>query len=185
MKHRRPLAVVLAALLFSGSLVPVVLAVEDDGSDGDAISPRENALAVGPVEIPVWLVTFMKSMTGGAIQTCTVISVTNQGTQSCPTSVDFLFGDGILACTTTQTVEPGETWDHCSRDVKGAIVTCNATCRPGLTLAEGRAIVRTTAACKPKIAVYPRVYYTSAGDGAVQAIANVNVVRINKANAGD
>jgi hypothetical protein len=185
MKHRRPLAVVLAALLFSGSLVPLVLAAEDDGSDGDAISSRQNTLAVGPVEIPVWLVTFMKSTTGGAIQTCTVISVTNQGTKSCPTSVDFLFGDGSLACTTTRTVEPGETWEHCSRDVKGAIVTCNATCSPGLTLAEGRAIVRTTPACKPKIAVYPRVYYTSAGDGVVQAIADVNVVKIDKANAGD
>ena len=185
MKHRRPLSIVLAALLFSGTLGPIVLAAEDDGSDGDALSLRENALAVGPVETPVWLVTFMKSMTGGAIQTCTVISVTNQGARSCPTSVDFLFGEGSLACTTTLTIEPGQTWEHCSRDVKGAIVTCNATCSPGLTFTEGRAIVRTTLVCKPKIAVYPRVYYTSAEDGVVQAIADVNVVRINKANAGD
>ena len=185
MEPRRPLSSVLAALLFCSALVPVVLAAEDDGSDGDAISPGEKALAVESAQIPVWLVTFMKSTTGGGIQACTVISVTNQGTKSCPTSVDFLLGTGSLVCTTTRTVEPGETWEHCSRDVKSGIVTCNAACSPGLTFDEGRAIVRTTSACKQKIAVYPRVYYTSGGDGSVQAIADVNVVKIDKANAGD
>jgi hypothetical protein len=180
MKRGRSLAIMLAALLLSGALGSANLAAEDDGSDG-AIPSFTRSLAAVPVEIPAWLVTYMKSATGGGIQACTVISVTNQAaTRSCPTSVDFFFGSGELACTTTVTVEPGQTWEHCSRNITSGIVTCNAFCQPPLTAVEGKAIVRTTEACRPKIAVYPRVYYTNSVDGAVQAIGEVN-----KANVGD
>jgi hypothetical protein len=186
MTRRRSLSIMLAALLLSGAPGSVVvLATEGDGSEGD-MTRSEALSAVVPVQIPAWLVTYMKSATGGAIQACTVISITNQSaTRSCPTSVDFFFGSGDLACTTTVTIEPGQTWEHCSRNITPGIVFCNASCQPPLTNVEGKAIVRTTEGCRPKLAVFPRVYYTNSVDGAVQAIAAVNLVRINKANAGD
>lgn len=174
----------LFSMIFGGMLVLGGFPASALAGDAEGTGPSVGAeLATG--HVPVWRVPFMKSQTGGTINSATVISLSNQGTATCSTSVDFFFGGGLLACTTTLSIGPGQTLEHCSRSIPLEIVSCNSTCSPALTLNEGHAVVGTTSACKSKLAVYPRLYYTGPSDTAVQAVADVKLVKTGKSNTGD
>jgi hypothetical protein len=130
----------------------------------------------------------MNSQTTAAARSSTVISITNQSAgATCATSVDWRIGFGGVACTTTLVLGPGQTGEHCSRPLPGAIAVCNATCAPALTNSEGSAIIgsQNITGCN-FIAVDGRIYHTTGtADGAVAAITNPHVVRITTGNAGD
>ena len=92
-----------------------------------------------------------------------------------------------MACTTTLVLGPGQTGEHCSRALPGAVTICNATCAPNLTAYEGSAIVgaANVSTCAA-LAISARTYHTTgATDTAVAAATDAKVVRINASNVGD
>ena len=162
-----------------------VLAQQADDSAGVV------TLGAAATTAPRYTVTYMNSQTGGTIDSATVVSVTNGGTEICDVVVNFYkgFAPGTPVCTATYlNLNPRETADFCSRSLPGQITTCNATCSPGLTSDEGKAVVysevESTLQCK-KIAVSGRVYYNSDGDTAVQGITDSYIVKYGTANKGD
>jgi hypothetical protein len=158
---------------------------QPDIGDSGEVSAPVSALPAG--HVARYRLTYMTSQTNTANRTSTVISITNHSTVSCSTSVDWRIGLGGLACTTTVTVAPGNTAEHCSRSLPFAVASCQATCSPALTNTEGSAIIGSvnTAGCN-LIAVDGRIYHTTGStDTAVAATTNPHVVRIGAANAGD
>lgn len=133
-----------------------------------------------------YLITYMKSRTEDSIRSATVASVTNQTDTTCRVTVSYFKGltnDSSPACSTTFSIPSELTVDYCSRDLPGALTTCNSTCNPALTFDEGRAIVSST--CRD-IGVSARVYYTSGdADDRVDAITDSKVVRYDEGNKGD
>jgi hypothetical protein len=160
----------------------VVMALDED--EGFPASSPTPALPVG--HAPRYRVTYMSSQTIFANRTSTVVSITNNSPAWCSTAVDWRLGFGGTVCTTRLTLGPGQTGEHCSRLLPSAVSTCNVTCAPAVT-AEGSAIVGSQsniAACSA-IAVSARTYHTTAGDAAVAAITDANIVKIFSGNTGD
>ena len=137
-------------------------------------------------QTPVYTVDFTRSISGAPIQVLTAISVVNEGTASCPISVDWFFGTSpaVPACTTTLTLSTKEAFTHCSRQVGDTFVSCNVSCNPPLTFYQGRAVVGTTVACKPNIAVDARVYYTNSNDSQMTGVADVKVTSFTTPSTG-
>jgi hypothetical protein len=73
---------------------------------------------------------------------------------------------------------------HCSRSVGDTFVSCDVSCSPPLGFHQGRAVVSTTSACKSKIAVDARVYYTNSNDSQVTGVADVKVTNYNTPATG-
>jgi len=167
------------------ALPPVAaLAQADRGPDAEAAA-RAPELPAG--HVARYRLTYMTSQTATAIRTATVVSITNQSAATCVTSVDWRFGFGSTTCTTTLSLGPAQTGEHCSRGLPGAIASCNATCSPALTLIEGNAVIGSTnvTGCD-RIAVDARIYYTTgATDTAVSAVSNPNIVKRGLGNTGD
>ena len=170
------------ALTLGGVYSEAALAQPDRGP-GNVAVPE---LPAG--HVARYRLTYMTSQANSSgTRTATVISITNHSGVSCSTSVDWRFGFGGVSCTTALTLGPGQTGEHCSRPLPGAIASCNATCAPALNLIEGSAIVgsRNIAGCG-LIAVDGRVYTTvGSTDSAVTSATNPHVVRIGAGNAGD
>jgi len=149
------------------------------------------AAALAPGHVAVFLVPYLKSHSGTADPSATVISISNVGgATACPTSVDWKIGFGGTSCTTTLTLNGGlpvgDTGEHCSRGVPGDVASCNATCAPALGFIEGKAVIGTTPACVNRIAVDARLYHLGAnGDVPTNAIADLKVVRLPLGNKGD
>lgn len=192
MKNMRRLFLTAAAVLGCGMLSSNASAVDNVGLAPDA---GENAGLPADViapELPagqaaLYRITYMSSQTGTANRTSTVISITNNSTVTCGTGVDWRIGLGGIACTTSVLLGPGQTGEHCSRNLPFAVSACNATCSPILTNAEGSAIVgvSTTTGCA-NIAVSARTYHTTGtGDTGVAAVTDAKVVRIRNGNIGD
>ena len=160
-----------------------------DGSDTLEYSTQlgEVAPALAPGHVARYRVTYTNSSTTTANRTATVVSITNQSTGSCSTSVDWRIGFGGVACTTTLVLGPGQTGEHCTRALPSPVTICNATCAPALTSYEGGAIVgaANVSTCAA-LAISARTYHTTgAADTAVAAATDAKVVRINASNAGD
>ena len=160
------------------------MAQPSDGSDHGS-QQASPALAAGTV--PRYVVTYMNSDTLSSPRTTTVISITNNSSVSCLTSVDWKFGFGGVSCTTSLSLGPGQTGEHCSRPLGTGDLVCNATCSPALTAIEGNAIVGSTniLACSA-IALEARTFYTTGStDGTLNAISPSKVVRFGQGNQGD
>ena len=177
---------VFSLAIYMASVIPALAQRSaDDGSAaaGAAISAR------GPSEPVVerYLVTYLKSRTD-APRSATVVTVTNQSTESCEVKIDWFLGfdPNTPVCTTTALVAPGVTHDFCSRDLLDNITTCNSTCVPGLTFAEGKVLVSSNQSCHA-IGVESRVYYTTGdvSDTGVAAVSNPKIVRAGESSDGD
>jgi hypothetical protein len=174
---RKILVFAILGLMFFWGLPSGVLS-QSQTSVGSVEGQTEIEPSLAVDQIPVYTVDFMRSISGTTIQVMTAISIVNEGTDDCPTSVDWFFGGGVpptLACTTTLTLSPKQALHHCSRSVGDTFVLCSASCSPALTFNQGRAVVGTTSKCKSKIAVDARVYYTTSGDAQVTGVADVKV----------
>lgn len=183
---------VLGFALFSLALVSVGLppqAARAQAPDGSRV--RSESVGVAP-ELAVghvarYRVTYTTSQTSAANRTSSVVSITNKSGVTCSTSVDWRIGFAGLACTTVLTLGPGQTGEHCSRPLPGAVSVCNRTCAVPLTTYEGSGIVgsNTVVGCQ-NIAVSARTYHTTGStDSAVAAATDAKVVRIGVGNSGD
>jgi hypothetical protein len=155
----------------------------DDGSNHG--SQQGIALPVG--NVARYVVTYLRSNPSTSPRTATVISITNNSSGSCQTSVDWKVGFGGVSCTTSLTLGPGQTGEHCSRPLGTGGLLCNATCSPALTAIEGNAIVGSTnsTACSA-IALEARTFYTTgSSDQTLNAISPSKVVRFGAGNSGD
>lgn len=196
MNHPRlhVLAVATASLLGCAGAVaqavngPLVRGAPDNADRMDQVTPYEMLhQQLAPGHIARYRITYFNSNTATANRSATVISVTNQGTATCATSVDWKIGFGGVTCTTVLSLGPGQTGEHCTRGLPSPVTVCNATCSPALTAAEGSAILgaENTTACSA-LAISARTYHTTgANDDAVAATTDAKVVRINVSNAGD
>ena len=162
--------------------VAALAQADDRGPAAEAAAPQ---LPAG--HVARYRLTYMKSSTTTAIRSATVVSITNQSQGTCVTSVDWRFGFGSATCTTTLSLGRGQTGEHCSRPLPGAIATCNATCSPALDSIEGNAAIGSNNVTDcDRIGVDARLYYTTGtNDTAVSAVSNPNIVKRGLGNNGD
>lgn len=165
-------------------------------TDPRALSRLKRHIELGQLEqieglvplpaVPLYLVTYMNSQTGGRIRSATVVSVTNQSDQPCYVTVSYFkgFSDNTSPVGSSSfLIPPDYTVDFASRSLPGAITVTNSVPSPELTFDEGRAIV--SSRCR-EIGVSARVVYTSGdGDEQLLAITDSKVVRFGQGNKGD
>ena len=134
---------------------------------------------------PRYLVTFMRSQTGSAIRSATVVSVTNQASRPNLVTVSWFVGftdNSSPAGTASIIIPPDFQVDFGSRSLNGELTVVNAVPTPELTFAEGRAIVSSRL---PEIGVSARLYYTSGDkDEQLLAISDSSVVVFGQGNHG-
>jgi hypothetical protein len=134
---------------------------------------------------PRYLVTFMRSQTGGAIRSATVVSVTNQASRPNLVTVSWFLGfsdNSLPVGTTSMIIPPDFQVDFGSRSLSADLTVVNAVPSPELTFSEGRAIVSSRL---PEIGVSARLYYTSGdSDEQLLAITDSNVVVFGQGNHG-
>jgi len=184
----KPRKLILMALLvsggFTGAYSTAFAQAAHDGSGPETrlISPQ---IAVGQVRR--YVATYMASRTAPSPRSATVVSITNNSSTTCGTSVDWKIGFGGVACTTSLTLAPGQTGEHCSRSINDGLAVCNATCSPQLTADEGNAIIGSTSGTPcAAIAVSARTFYTTgASDQTLNAVSDANIVRVGAGNNGD
>jgi hypothetical protein len=172
-------------LLMSGVALMIAPARAQAPDGSDRASRAAPALPGG--DVARYVVTYMNSDTFTSPRTATVISITNNSSATCRTSVDWKVGFLGVACTTVLTLAPGQTGEHCSRPLSTGDLVCNATCSPALTAIEGNAIVGSTnnGACAA-IALEGRTFYTTGStDATLNAISQSKVVKVRTGNAGD
>jgi hypothetical protein len=135
---------------------------------------------------PRYLVTYMKSETGGRIRSATVVSVTNQSDKTNLVSVSYFkgFSDNTSPVGVTSfSIPPDFTVDFCSRNLPSELTVCNSVCNPELVFDEGRAIVSSR---RREIGVSSRIYYTAGDrDAELLSITDSKIVRFGQANKGD
>lgn len=165
-------------------------------SEPRAVKRLERAIELGELEdltgileprgVPRYLVTYMKSETGGRIRSGTVVSVTNQSEKENRVTVTYYkgFTDNTTPVgQTTFSIPPDFTVDFASRDLPTELTVCNSVPNPELVSDEGRAIVSSS---RKEIAVSARVYYTrDDSDLDLLAITDSKVVRFGEGNLGD
>lgn len=136
--------------------------------------------------IPRYLVTFMKSETGGPVRSATIVTITNQAPRPNLVTVTWFKGftdNSSPSGTAAMTIPPDFSVDFGSRDLPGGLTVVNAIPSPELTFDEGRAIVSSRL---PEIGVSARVYYTSGDrDDQLLAISDSKVVVFGNGNLGD
>jgi hypothetical protein len=147
---------------------------------------EEIAAIAGLPSVPRYLVTYMKSETGGRTRSATVVTVTNQSDKTNLVSVSYFKGfsnNTSPVGVTSFSIPPDFTVDFSSRNLPGELTVCNSVCNPELVFDEGRAIVSSR---RPEIAVSSRIYYT-AGDQDLEllSITDSKIVRFGQGNKGD
>lgn len=162
-----------------------------ESRDGGTLQQRVSpAMEMSGTEI--FRIGYMRSETGGAIRSATVVSVTNDSSQACPIYIDWRKGfasrtsSPVMCGLYFATLQPGDTADLCSRVLPGSVTACNAACQPPLTFVEGSAIVGSTddPACAA-LTVSARTYYFGATDTAIIGITEPAVTRIGSGSRGD
>jgi hypothetical protein len=120
----------LAAALTFGMDAPSAVAQNHPDVGGGIVSPQ---LPAGTVAR--YRVTYFSSQTAvTALRSASVVSITNGNTASCLVGVDWRFGvGGALACASSATIGPGNTFDFCTRALPVGVTACNVTCSPNLT----------------------------------------------------
>jgi len=136
--------------------------------------------------IPRYLVTFMRSQTGVAVRSATIVSVTNQAAWPNLVTVSWFRGftnNSSPVGTAAMIIPPDFQVDFGSRDLPSELTVVNAIPSPALTFDEGRAIVSSRL---PEIGVSARLYYTSGdSDEQLLAISDSKVVVFGQGNHGD
>lgn len=165
-------------------------------TDPRALRQLERYIELGELEeilplaglpsVPRYLVTFMRSQTGGRIRSATVVSVTNQSDKTNLVSVSYFKGfsnNTAPVGVTSFSIPPDFTVDFSSRNLPGELTTVNSVCNPELVFDEGRAIVSSR---RPEIGVSSRIYYTAGDrDTELLAITDSKIVRFGQGNKGD
>lgn len=195
-------ALCLTMTLCQGLTSHIALAQQkDQGLQINSASPTAatmtNTVGAPPPLTPghrrLYLIGYLNSDTSEANRTATVISITNQAQGPCEVSVDWFKGldPNSAVCATVTTINAGETQEHCSRDLPGAIAVCQSTCDPNLTFEEGKAVVNLHETCflsvdSRRLAVDARLYHTTGdADDAVSGVTGLKVVRFGQGNRGD
>lgn len=136
--------------------------------------------------VPRYLVTFMRSETGGPVRSATIVSVTNQAQVPNLVTVAWFRGfsnNSSPVGTAAMIIPPDFQVDFGSRDLPSELTVVNAIPSPPLTFDEGRAIV---SSALPEIGVSARLYYTSGdSDEQLLAISDSKVVVFGQGNLGD
>ena len=134
---------------------------------------------------PRYLVTFMRSQTGSAIRSATVVSVTNQASRPNLVTISWFLGfsdNSSPAGTASMIIPPDFQVDFGSRSLNSELTVVNAVSAPELTFSEGRAIISSRL---PEIGVSARLYYTSGDqDEQLLAISDSSVVVFGQGNHG-
>ena len=166
----------------SGASAQLANNVDGSGPQTRVLTPQ---VAIG--QVPRYVSTYMASQTGPSPRSATVISITNNSSSVCGTSVDWKVGFGGVSCTTTLSLAPGQTGEHCSRSLNSGLAVCNATCAPELTAIEGNAIIGSTSGTPcAAIAVSARTFYTTGtSDQTLNGVSDANLVRVGSGNNGD
>lgn len=144
------------------------------------------ASAEYPATTPVYVVPFM----AGDYYQDTVITIANLDQRECDTVVEWKIGHGTFTCPTRLRLAGGspvgDALTHCFRRTTGLPVSCATWCDLPNPRLEGAAIIRTSAACRNKIAVDAR-HYTFAYDesGVVTGVTELKVVKLPGGNKGD
>jgi hypothetical protein len=174
MRHAIAGAVTFAAVLTMSGTDAQQL--REDGTAGPETA--RPVFAPRAVNTPRFVVPFVRTHTATAGQrSATAITVVNTAGVSCRVRVDFHAATkpGAAACRLTLVVGAGLSLDFCTRNIPGAITTCNAVCNPEQIGLEGKATIYTadTTACT-KIRIDPRIYYFSGvtSDTGVLAVSN-------------
>jgi hypothetical protein len=184
---------ILFALLASGGTAGAFSTAFGQAADDAVGRPETQALSqeltsrMHALHLPRYIATYMNSQTRDPQRSATVVSITNDSSSTCESSVDWKIGFGGVACTTTLILNPGETGDHCSRSIPSTLTVCNVTCSPELTFDEGNAIIGSTRASPcTAIAVSARTYYTTGtSDENLNAITDARIVRIGDGKDGN
>lgn len=159
---------------------------QDDGSD---VTTMQFSIESATPVVQRYLVTYMKSRSD-APRSGTVVTVVNQSGTPCAVTIEWFLGfiPEIAECITTAIIDQGFAFDFCSRGLPENVTTCNVTCEPELSFAEGKAIVSSQGAegCS-SIGVQSRVYYTSGEDSdtGVQAVSDSRVMRVGRVKRND
>jgi hypothetical protein len=149
----------------------VALAAEADGTDGSAVERQLQLQEVGGA--PTYQVGYMYSTTESP-RRAMAISITNNSPEPCDSTVRWLAGGGQLIGTSSIVIPPGQTLEHCSRDIAGATVICNTVSNPEVAppqFIEGKADVHLDRACQRLANIDAKQYYMTGSDDA--AIAGV------------
>jgi len=135
---------------------------------------------------PLYLVTYMNSQTGGRIRSATIVTVTNQSTQTNLVTVTWFKGltdNSSPVGASSFLIPPDFTVDFGSRDLPFELTAVNSIPATPLVFDEGRAIV---SARLREIGVSARVYYTSGdADEELLSITDSKVVVFGQGNSGD
>src|SRR3954471_7777777 len=121
--RRSWIAVVAGGAIFCGATG--ALAQAGDGTRQPA--PNATARAVAPAVVegnPTYRVGYMHSTTT-APRKAMAISITNNSALPCDTTVNWRAGGGQLIGTSSITLDPGQTLEHCSRSLPQTLVICN------------------------------------------------------------
>lgn len=175
----KQLAVTLSVVfLFFGT--NVALANQGDGTDGPAVQNSSQPLIVN--EVPTYRVGYMYSTTASP-RRAMVISITNNSSLPCDTTVRWLRGDNELIGTSSVTLLPGETLEHCSRSLPFATVVCNAISSPEVAPPpdiEGKADVHLASACESSSNIDAKQYYmTGENDEDIAGVYRAATIRGN------
>jgi hypothetical protein len=142
----------------------VALAQEADGTDASTVVRQLQLQEVGGT--PTYQVGYMYSTTASP-RRAMAISITNNSPERCDSTVRWLAGGGQLIGTSSIVIEPGQTLEHCSRDIAGATVVCNTTSNPQVAppqFIEGRADVYLDKACQHLVNIDAKQYYMTGED---------------------
>jgi hypothetical protein len=169
-----------AAFLFFGAnvaLAQVDGGDSDDGTEGLLESLSETAVVGGA---PTYQVGYMHSTTISP-RRAMAISITNNSTQSCDTTVRWRAGGGQLIGTSSIVIPAGQTFEHCSRDIASATVICNVISSPPVQppqFIEGRADVHIATACQDPSNIDAKQYYmTGSSDTSIAGVHRPATIR--------
>jgi hypothetical protein len=144
----------------------VALAEEADGTDGAAVERQFQPQVVEGA--PTYQVGYMHSTTSSP-RRAMAISITNNSTEHCDTTVKWLAGGGQLIGTSSVVIPAGQTFEHCSRAITGATVVCNAISNPEVAppqFIEGKADIHLASACQRMANIDAKQYYMTGSDDA-------------------
>jgi hypothetical protein len=164
----------VAVTLSAGCLLfgtHVALAQQDDGTEAEEFESRVESQVVGGV--PTYRVGYMYSTTTSP-RKAMAISITNNSSQSCDTTVRWRAGGGQLIGISSLVIPPGQTLEHCSRTLPGATVVCNVTSNPQVAppqFTEGKADIHLASACARLVNIDAKQYYmTGSSDTSIAAV---------------
>ena len=108
------------------------------------------------------------------------ISITNNSAQLCDSTVRWRAGANLIG-TSSIVIGPGETLEHCSRNISIVTVVCNAISSPQVAppqIVEGKADVYLASACRDAANVDAKQYYmVGSSDADIAAVHRAATIR--------